>query len=251
MQPQIGKQVEELHKSIIIDAVDAVVETNLALIALENDKPTEAITAIKKAIGKLEITLKREPGLGLKPLSVMKRVHDLHVDPNLIQPKINTARALLKEGNLQRARALLAPLISEINIVVTSIPLDSYPATIKAVVPLIDDGKASLRILLNTLVVKEMVIPLPPLRAEALLIKAQKLAENESRTDRENATLTDTFQEVRNQLQIAEWLGYGDKNGFAVAYDQIHQIEKKLTGGKGGTGWFDILMENMKIIFNR
>lgn len=73
-----------------------------------------------------------------------------------------------------------------------------YAETLKSVEPLIDGNKideawASLRMLLNTLVVKDMVIPLPPLRAEALLIKAEKLTENESRTDDENKLLADTF----------------------------------------------------------
>ena len=255
VQPQIDKQVEDLRKNIIVDAVDAVVETNHALIALDNDKPEEAIAAIKKAIGKLEITLEREPGLGLKPLHVMKRINDLHVDPNLIQPKINTAQDLLKEGNLQRARELLAPLVSEMNITITSIPLGSYPEMIKSVAPMIDEGKfdeakLSLRMLLSTLVVKDMTIPLPPLRAGALLLKAEKLAENESRTDSENKTLTDTFQEARNQLRIAEWLGYGDKNSFGVTYDQLNEVEKKIAGGKGGKGWFVNLRRNVKNLFN-
>ncbi len=255
VQPNIDKQFEELHKSILLDAVEAVFETNHALIALENDQPTDAVAAIKTAIGKLEITLKRKPALGLKPIHVVKRIHDLHIDPNLIQPKVNAARALLKEGKLQQAKALLAPLVSETVITVTSIPLGLYPESLKAIVPLIDAGKieeakGKLRILLSTLVVKEIIIPLPPLRAKALLLKAEKLAENESRTERENKLLTDTFQEARNQLQIAEWLGYGDKNSFAVTYEQIHLIEEKLVGGKGGRGWFDIIKENLKVIFN-
>lgn len=93
-----------MRKSIISDAVDAVVETNHALIALEEDKPAEAKVAIKKAIAKLETTMEREPGLGLKPVHVTKSIHELQIDPNLIQPKINAARDLLKAGNLKRAR---------------------------------------------------------------------------------------------------------------------------------------------------
>ena len=121
--------------------------------------------------------------------------------------------------------------------------------------PLIDEGKideakASLRMLLSTLVVKDISLPLPPLRAEALLLKAEKLAENESRTDAENKLLTDTFQEARNQLRIAEWLGYGDKNSFGVTYDQLNEIEKKMADGKGGKGWFDNLRGNVKKLFN-
>jgi len=211
VQPKIDKQVEDLRKDIISDAVDAVVETNHALILLENGKPNEAIAAIKTAIGKLAITLEREPGLGLKPVHVMKRIHDLQIDPAFIQPKTKIAREFLKDGNLQGARQLIAPLVSEMTITITSIPLGSYPEAIKAVVPLIDDGKideakATLRMLLSTLVVKDLTVPLPPLRAEALLLKAETLTENESRTDMENKALTETLKEARHQLNPSSWL---------------------------------------------
>ena len=62
VQPEIDKQVEELRKGIVSDTVDAVVQTNHALIALEKDRPAKAIAAIKTVIGKLETALKREPG---------------------------------------------------------------------------------------------------------------------------------------------------------------------------------------------
>ena len=75
-------------------------------------------------------------------------------------------------------------------------------------VPLIDEGKIDdakvfLRVILSILVIKDMTRPLPPLRDQALLLKAEKLAENR--------TLTDTFHEPRNKLRIAKWLGFGVK----------------------------------------
>ncbi|MGS8570856.1 YfdX family protein, partial [Salmonella enterica subsp. enterica serovar Braenderup] len=60
----------------------------------------------------------------------------------------------------------------------TNIPLASYPAAVKAVVPLIDQGKieeakAALQSALNTLVEERSVLPLPVLRAKLLLKRAE------------------------------------------------------------------------------
>jgi hypothetical protein len=55
------------------------------------------------------------------------------------------------------------------------------------------------------------VIPLPKLRAEHLLKQAQELAEKKDRSKEENDKLAKHLQTVREQLQMAELLGYGKK----------------------------------------
>jgi hypothetical protein len=63
---------------------------------------------------------------------------------------------------------------------VTELPLATYPAAIRAVAPLIDAGKtaeaeAALYAALNTLVIETYVVPLPRVRAQAMLREAEKL----------------------------------------------------------------------------
>ena len=79
----------------------------------------------------------------------------------------------------------------------------------------IDEAKARLQAALNTLVVTtDDVIPLPKLRAEHLLKQAQELAEKKDRGKEENDKLTKHLQSAREQLQMAELLGYGKKTRF-------------------------------------
>jgi hypothetical protein len=145
---------------------------------------------------------------------------------------------------------LAANLASEIQFRTTNIPLATYPDVIKAVTPLIDEGKldnakAALKAVLNTLVITTDVIPFPKLRAEQMLKNAEALAENEDRSVKDNETLANLLSEARNQLEMAELLGYGDKKLYKPMYEQLDQIEGKTSGGKGGKGWFDRIKKQL------
>jgi hypothetical protein len=137
----------------------------------------------------------------------------------------------------------------------TSIPLATYPDAIKAIVPLIDNGKiddakAGLQAALNTLVVTtDNIIPLPVKRAEKLLEKAEKLAENNKRNEEENKALSDSLKDARNQLKMAELLGYGTKKQFKSMYEQLDKLEGKISGGKGGAGWFEKIKKQVQELF--
>lgn len=71
------------------------------------------------------------------------------------------------------------------------------------------------------------MVPLPKHRAEELLKLAQGLSEKKDRTNKENDDLANHLKEARNQLKIAELLGYGDKKAYKPMYDQLEEIEKK------------------------
>lgn len=119
-----------------------------------------------------------------------------------------------------------------------------------AIVPLIDDGKVeeakrSLQLALNTLVVTEEIIPLPILRAQTLLKKAEELAENDERTIKQNDDLAAMLDDARTQVELAEALGYGKKRQFKPILEQVSAIEKKTQGGKSGTGFFDKIKEKL------
>jgi len=254
-EAKVDSEVDKLRKSIIADATEAVIESNKALMALENDKPKEAISAIKTGIGKLAVTLERDPTLGLKPINVMKTVHALTAEPAIIQKKIEAAEKHLKDGQLQHARILLSPLVSDMTITTTSIPLSTYPESLKAVVPLIDAGKTqeakvALSKLLSTLVTKELVIPLPPLHAEAALMAAEVLVQNEKRTEEENEKLKTLLSQAHEELKISELLGYGNKEAFKPMHELINEIEKKMADGKGGKGWFDGIKKGWGNLFS-
>jgi len=254
VQPQVDakatEQAAEKRKKITADAIAAVAETRNALKLLDEKKADEALAALERVTGKLELILARDPKLALAPVDVEVITFDLIAKLDTIKAVIKEAEDYLEDGEVQKARPLVANLASEIQIRTTSIPLATYPGAIKAVAPLIDAGKVdeakvALQAALNTLVVTTDVIPLPVLRAETLLRNAEALAENKERTDKDNKTLANQLAEARNQLKIAELLGYGNKKAFKPMYEQIDQIEEKTADGKSGKGWFDKIKQQL------
>lgn len=237
-------KVVEKRKKVLEEAVAALAETRKALRALDEKKTDEALASLEKATGKLELILAREPNLALAPTDVSVSTLDLLSTLEAIEAAKDEAEEALEDGNVQRARSLLSKLGSEIVVSVTNIPLASYPTAIKAVTPLIDDGKideakVALAAALHTLVVTNHVIPLPVIRAEAMLADAEKLTEKKDREEGENEDLAGLLENARYQLQMAEALGYGQEEDYKKFYEQLDQIEKKTEGGKSGKGFFD------------
>jgi hypothetical protein len=248
-------KVDEKRKEILADASVAIDETRKALQALDEGNTEEALAALEMVTGKLELILVRDPALSLAPVDVQVVTHDLLASPDTVKAIIHDAENYLEDGEIQKARPLVANLASEIVISSTSIPLATYPAAIKAIAPLIDEGRldearAGLQAALNTLVVTtDEIIPLPVVRAQQLLMKAEALAENQERTVKENETLTDMLAAARVQLNMAELLGYGSKKSFMPLYEQLDMIEDKIAGGKGGKGWFDKIKQQVLELF--
>ena len=245
-----NKQVNEKRTAIIKEAVDALAQTKAALDALEKKKKQEALDALATVTGKLEIILAREPALANAPMDVRVEQYDLYATIDAINKAVKEAKDLLDDGKVQQARMILSGLASEIDIVVTAIPLASYIDGIKEVARLVGDDKFqeasdALNNLLSTLVVTRNIIPLPILRAEELLKKADKLAETKGRTDKQNQELSTLLDSARDQIKMAEVLGYGDKKEYKDFYRQIKEIREKTQDGKFGTGFFDKLKKSL------
>jgi hypothetical protein len=251
---QSSDTTAEKRKKILEDAKAAIAETEKALKDLEEKKKDDALQSLALATGKLELILARAPTLALAPIEVAVVTHDLLAKQDTIKALTEEAKEKMNNGEIQGARKLLAGLASEIEYRTTSIPLATYPAAIKAITPLIDAGKieeakAGLRTALRTLVVTTEAVPLPRLRAEYLVKEAQRLAEKKDRSTNENSKLKKDLEEARNQLKLAELLGYGKKDAYQAIYQQIDELEKKTSGGKSGKGWFDKIKASLKNLF--
>lgn len=225
MQPKVDKKTAdaaaEKRKQLLSDAQSAIAETKKALQALEDKKDREAVDALAVATGKLELVLARNPYLALAPVETEVLTLDLLSSRDTVKAVIKEAKENLSDGEIQKTRLLLTNLASEVQLRTTNIPLATYPAAIKDITPLIDAGKideakAKLQATLNTLVVTTEAIPLPKLRAESLLKEAQTLTEKKDRSKEENDKLANNLNAAREQLQMAELLGYGKKEGLPV-----------------------------------
>jgi len=249
-----ASKASEKRKHIIAEATAALNETRDALTALDAKKADKALAALEKATGKLEVVLAREPELTLAPVDVAVITHDLLASPDTVKATIHDAEEYLEDGEVQKARPLVASLRSDILFRTTSIPLGTYPAALKETASLIDEGKleearSQLQVALGTLVTTDEIVPLPVLRAELLLDGAEALAENKERTAEDNDTLDDLLKSARTQLKLAKVLGYGDKKSFEPLFKQLDQIEEKTSDGKSGKGWFDKIKQQISDMF--
>ena len=255
VQPEVQKETDsqaaDKRKQVLDEAVSALSLTKSALAALDGKDTARALATLAEVTGKLELIVAREPTLALAGVDVRTIVHDLFANTETIEAMTDEALDALKHGEVQQARHVLA---SEIVITVTNIPLASYPAAVKAVVPLIDQGKieeakAALQSALSTLVEERSVLPLPVLRAKLLLKRAEPLVEDGQRSEASNERLETLLNEARQQLEMAELLGYGKRKDFEPLYAELKKIKEKTGGGGFGKGWLDEVKAKLSRLF--
>ncbi len=258
VQPEVQKETDsqaaDKRKQVLDEAVSALALTKSALAALDEKESARALATLAEVTGKLELIVAREPTLALAPVDVRTIVHDLFANTETVEAMTDEALDALKHGEVQRARRVLALLASEIVIAVTNIPLATYPAAVKSVVPLIEQGKieeakAALQLALGTLVETLSVIPLPILRAKLLVKRAETLTEDGQRSEASGERLQDLLNEARQQLEMAELLGYGKKKDFEPLYSELKKVKEKTAGGGSGKGWLDEIKARLSKLF--
>lgn len=74
---QSQSQTEEKRKALLADATAAIQETQAALKHLDEGKTNEALAALERATGKLDIILARDPKLELAPAAVGVVTYDV------------------------------------------------------------------------------------------------------------------------------------------------------------------------------
>ncbi len=239
-------QAREQADPAIDEAVAALTETGNALKALEDGKNDDAAAALERAIGKLEVVLTQHPELALAPVDVSSTVVDITASPAMITKARKEALRLMKDDQLQLARPIINNLASEVVVRTTSIPLATYPLALKSAAALVKDGKVDDAKLvlaqgLNTMVVEEVVSPLPLLRAAVLIDHAKALSEKEDRSDEENKTLAGLLDALDLEIAKGEALQYGGKDAFEPLKDEMKEIRKATGNGGFGKGFFDKL----------
>jgi hypothetical protein len=255
VEPQVQSEIEKLEMekraTLLKDAQSALEETRNALAALDKGDKNGALSALERASGKLDLVVSRDPKLAFAPIDVSTTVLDLYATPDTVKRVVNVATLELSGGQVQQARHLVTGLASEADTQVVAIPLATYPAAIKAVAPLIDGGKtqeaeAALEAALHTLVIETDVIPLPRVRAEALLRQAEQLTSKANGTQVDNQKVTSLIDAARTEIQLAEALGYGTKDDYKPLYAQLDEVQKKTASGNSSKGLFDRIDQSLK-----
>ncbi len=248
---EMTQKTTDKRKEIVAEAVSTIRETQDALEHLDQGKNKEAMAALERATGKLEIVLARDPKVALVPVDVRAATSDVYGSLDAIKKARQEAENLLKQGRLQDARRILQDFASETIISTANLPVATYPAALKKAAKLIDENKTGeakevLQTALNTLVVTDVVVPLPVLRAQVSLGKAEDLAKMKTRSADQNKQLSGLIYAADQDIKFAEALGYGKKEDFDSFHKQIEGIRQKTASGKSGNGFFDQIKTYME-----
>jgi tetratricopeptide (TPR) repeat protein len=244
---EVTKKVEEQKENIIqqqddkvsneaVEAVNMVIDI-IAL--LKEKKKDEAIAAIEKVLGKLEVLIAKNPELALIPVDVKEQVVDFPGTIADVEAAKKAVKELIDEGEVQAARDIMLALASELDIYITALPLATYPEALKVIIPLIEQEKydeaiALLAKVLETLVLEKMVIPLPILRAQQTIERASELTKENDNADKEE--LKALLAYAKEQLLLAQALGYGKvSEDYKPLLEEIEKIEKALGEESEGT----------------
>ncbi|WP_312763556.1 YfdX family protein [Epilithonimonas sp.] len=244
VQEQAIGAVESLNDQKVAEASEALAQVYVALDALEAKDTKGALAALEKSTGKLNILLARKPNLGLVPIDVSVKTVDLVADLETIRLIKTAARQALKDNYFQVLRDELAKLASELQITKVELPLATFPEAMKLAAALIDKGKTDeakvvLYTALNTLVISEERIPLPILRAQALIAQAKT---DDASKDKKKEVL-ELLDNAEYQLILAEELGYGKRDR---EYGELNKAIKELKKSVKNDGDSQALFEKFK-----
>ena len=232
---------------LIKEAIRAIQYTQDALIYLNNNKTNKATESLKKAVGELAVVLNTPNAPYLLPVDVQINVYQFVGDVKKIKSLIAQAKTLVNENKIPEAREVLNSLRSEIVIKTVNLPLATYPAALKLAIRYINEEKTKeakdvLTMALSTLVEVDNVIPIP-------LIKAQALVEEASKTiKKDKKQALKYLDEAKHQLVIAEALGYTSTSDttYKMLKDEITKLESEIHKGHKTASIFSDLIQKLK-----
>ena len=237
-----GKEVP-----VVKGAVEAVVLTQKVLADLDKNDTKSAIKDLEDAIGKLEVVLAAEKAPKLLPIDASITAVEYLGDVKEIKRNIDAVQDLIEDGKIQEARKLLNTLQSEIDIISINLPVSSYPDALKLAAKYLHDNKpqeakAVLVAALNTMVEQVLVIPIPVLKADALIIAASKIAKE----DKEQALKH--LAQAKAELEKAKLLGYTSKSDvtYKALREAIEKTEKEIKGKNKAEKLFEDLIKKIK-----
>jgi len=244
-------KVSEIRDRAVVDAAVAMSEIEKALRSLDANDPQTAIDSIQTAIGKLQSVQAIRPDLALVPLGATVRTVDFITTKKEIEDQIDEVQRLLRHNQIQAAREAIGMLASETVITETELPLADFPEKLIEATKMIREeknyqAKALITRTLSTVIVVDHVIPLPIVRAEAMLRDASHLAQKGDRTHDESARLDKLLDNAHEQIEIAEQLGYGSKKDFTSVYDQLDLIKEQAKNSEPTAGFFEKIGGDLK-----
>jgi len=242
-----AEQNAQNENQLVKEAINAIRDTQEALFYLNANKISKAKEAIKKAIGDLSDVLNRPNPPYLLPIDAKIEAYEFKGDLNTVTKTLAQAKLLIMENKLPQARAILNTLRDEIVIKTTNLPLATYPAALNLALKYINEGKVKeakdvLIMALSTLVEIDTIIPIPLIKAQALVEQASKIV----KTNRKEAL--NILEEAKYQLKLAEVLGYTSKSSttYKELKNDIEKLEKEIKAHHKTGSLFERLIQKLK-----
>jgi YfdX protein len=254
--PAVEKQRKDLEqqaeRSLDQDAATAVEETVKAAHAIDRDRPADALAAIERATGKINVLLARNPAAALVPVRAEVEVIDAApADLQAIKQLDGALEKVVRDRDYPQARLVLLGLTSEIHLRTENLPLGTYPAALKDAARLLDqkkhaEARAVLGTALHTLVVIDRSTPLPLLFAQGAIDDAEALRTKDPEGARKLVAT------ARNELERAQALGYASNDPEYAALDgALGDLDKQLQGHEDTGSAFTRLKERVSAFFKR
>ena len=246
------KAEDEAGRNLDQDAMAAISETQKAIDAITSNKSDQALAAIERATGKINVILARNPATAIIPVSVNVDIIDAAPhDVKLIKDRGQHASTAVAAKDYPAARVLLAALTSEIRVRTYNLPLATYPEALKAAARLLDQKKEQdasdvLLTALNTLLVVDRVTPLPLMIAREAINSAKAQSQNDKQVAQ---TLVQT---AKNEVERAKELGYAPQaSEYEDLRADISNLEKQLKGNSDAGSLFAKLEDKLSAFMKR
>ncbi len=246
---EIRKQQNLIEK----EAIAVVDQSNMALKYMHEGNVKKAETALQSALDSTKTLLKKHPDAGLVPVDMSVKVQDLITTIPQVNKTVKQAKEAMAKGNYQIAADLLNSLKSEMDIATVNLPLATYPDGLKYALDLLkkkktEEAQQTVVQLLNSLVINQVVLPLPILRAQVMMDEAQTQFGNKASKEK----ITNLLKNADYQLKLAQALGYGhfDK-AYAEIAKEISAAKSSVKNGSATAGTFEHLIKKTEAFKNR
>ena len=243
---------EEAAKNLDQEAMAAIAETQKAIDAIAANKTDQAMAAIERATGKINILLARNPATALIPVSLQVDVIDAAPrDGKAIAELAKNASKAMEDKNYPAARVLLYALTSEIRVRTYNLPLPAYSGALQEAAHLLDEKKTQqannvLLTALNTLMTVDRVTPLP------LVLAREAIEQAKAKSQSDKAMAQALVETAKKETERAKELGYAGRDPeYTALNSDISNLEKQLKSNEDATSVFAKLEDKLSAFLKR
>ncbi|MBN2615817.1 MAG: YfdX family protein [Bacteroidales bacterium] len=248
VQAEAQQEIKKQQERFVKEALDCITETNETLKALASGKMKEAQKQLHLALVHATQTMKKHPNVYYVPVNISVSSNDFVKNRQQADQLVTETKKALAGGSYQNASSLLNKLKSEIDITTINMLFSNYPRGLAKADSLLNvdktnDAENILYGLLNSLQITQVVLPLPVLRAQALIAQAKEV-DNQNHAE----TKVDNLLENANyQLLLAKTMGYGSfDTEYTDLSKQIKSLEQGVQSGTAGPEDFSGLFSKVE-----